>query len=86
MHLTIPISAKLEERLVRFARDAGMTADTLAGRLLERTLSKLPDLSEVSGPVGEEFRKSGMSEDELSELLEAEKHAMRADRREKGRG
>ena len=39
----------------------------------------------ISGPVAEAFADSGMSEEELSEWLEAEKHAMRAERRG-GRG
>jgi len=38
---------------------------------------------EISGPIAEAFVRSGMSEDELSDFLEAEKQAMRAERREK---
>jgi hypothetical protein len=43
-------------------------------------------LREVSGPIGAAFSRSGMSEDQLSDFLEAEKHAMRAERREKPAG
>jgi len=38
---------------------------------------------EISGPIGEAFSQSGMSEEELSDFLEAEKHALRAERQKK---
>jgi hypothetical protein len=43
-------------------------------------------LLEISGPIGQAFSQSGMSEDELSDFLEAEKHAMRDERRKKAGG
>lgn len=83
MILSVPISVQAEEQLRRHALDAGVSPDMLAARLLERTLARIPDLSAISGPIGERFRKSGMTEDELSELLEAEKHSMRSEKRAK---
>jgi hypothetical protein len=83
MSMSIPLSTEAEARLRKHADDAGLPAEAIAARLLERSLSKIPDLIEISGPIYETFKASGMTEDELSELLEREKHAMRAERRAK---
>ena len=45
--------------------------------MAERPLS----LREISGPLSDEFKASGMTDDELGELLEAAKHRMREQRR-----
>lgn len=81
--LEIPLSSKAEAMLRKHAHEAGLPAEAIASRLLERSLSKIPDLVAISGPIYEAFKASGMTEDELSELLEREKHAMRAERRAK---
>ncbi len=81
MSIEVPISPDIEAALRKHATDAGLPIETIAARLLDRSIRKIPDLLEISGPIGEAFKASGMSEDELSELLESEKHAMRAERR-----
>ena len=58
---------------------------TYAAQQLER-IAASRSLEELSGPVAEAFRKSGMTEDELSDLLEEEKHRMRAERGNKRAG
>ncbi len=83
MTLEIPLSDKAEATLRKHAHQAGLPAEAIAARLLERSLSKIPDLTEISGPIYEAFKDSGMTEDDLAELLEREKHAMRAERRAK---
>jgi hypothetical protein len=40
-------------------------------------------VKEISGPIAEAFARSGMTEEQLAEFLEQEKHAMRAERRAK---
>src|SRR5688572_19843629 len=81
MTLDIPLSPKAEATLRKQAHEAGLSAEAIAARLLERSLARIPDLTEISGPIYEAFKASGMTEDELAELLEREKHAMRAERR-----
>jgi hypothetical protein len=83
MSLSISISDDAERMLRDHAQKAGLPPEALAARLLERSVRKLPDLVAISGQIGEAFKRSGMTEDELSELLEAEKHAMRAENRRK---
>lgn len=81
MVLSLSISAEAEARLKAKAEAAGVDLATYAARHLERMAMPPKSLKEISGPIGEEFVRSGMSEDELSDFLEAEKHAMRAERR-----
>jgi len=83
MTLEVMISPKAEATLRKHADQAGLPAADIAACLLERSLSKIPDLVEISGPIYEAFKASGMTEDELTELLEREKHAMRSERRAK---
>jgi hypothetical protein len=86
MVLSLSISAEAEARLKAKAADAGVDVETYATRQLELMAAPAKSLREISGPMGEAFARSGMSEDELADLLEAEKHAMRAQRREKRAG
>ena len=86
MVLTISISAEAEAKLKEKAAAAGVDVETFAVRHLELMAVSPKSLIEISGPIGEAFATSGMSEDELSDFLEAEKHAMRAERREKRAG
>jgi hypothetical protein len=81
MVLNLSISAEAEARLKAKAVAAGVDVETYAARQLERMAASPRALREISGPIAEAVSRSGMSEDELSDFLEAEKHAMRAERR-----
>ena len=83
MTISIPLSSKAEATLRKHADQTGLPPEAIAARLLERSLSKIPDLKEISGPIYDAFKASGMTEDELTDLLESEKHAMRAERQTK---
>ena len=80
MVLHVPISSETEAKLKAKAAVAGMDLSTFAARTLERAASK-PSLEEVLAPLREEFKRSGMSEDELVDLLEKAKHEARTERR-----
>lgn len=81
MTLSISLSDEAVSRLRLKAAAAGKDVSAFVGQMVERLARGQLDLADISGPLGEEFRKSGMTEDELTELLEHEKHAMRAARR-----
>lgn len=83
MVLSLSISAQAEARLRAKSAAAGVDVETYAARHLECMAAPPKSLKEISGPIGEAFARSGMSEDELGDFLEAEKHAMRAERRER---
>ena len=86
MVLSLSISAEAEVKLKAKAAAAGVDVETYALRHLELMAAPPRSLKEISGPIAEEFEKSGMTEDELSDFLEAEKHAMRAERHGKRAG
>ena len=81
MVLSISISADTEALLQAKAAAAGLDVETYAARQLEKLATAPRTIVEISGPVGEAFANGGMSEEALTDLLEDEKHAMRAERR-----
>ncbi|MGD0463791.1 MAG: hypothetical protein ABSB74_14990 [Tepidisphaeraceae bacterium] len=81
MVLTLSISAETEATLKAKAAAAGVDVETYAATLVEQTTKAPLSLREISGPIAEDFAKSGMTEDELSDLLEEAKHEMRAEKR-----
>jgi hypothetical protein len=81
MVLSLSISPEAEAKLKAKAAAAGIDVETYAARHLELMATLPKSLKELGGPIADAFAHSGMSEDELSDFLEAEKHAMRAQRR-----
>ena len=80
MPLSVPITPETEARLKAKAAAAGLDVETFAARTLERVAAR-PPLDEVPAPLRAEFEASGMSEEQLAELLEHAKHDDRAARR-----
>jgi hypothetical protein len=78
MVLSVSISPEAEARLRAKAKAAGVDMATYAAQQLEMLAHPLPRVSDISGPIAEQFAQSGMSEEELAQFLEAEKHAMRS--------
>jgi len=81
MVLTLPISPEAEARLAAKAKAAGLDVPTYVAHLVEESAKTPLSLKEISGPVAADFAKSGMTEDEFGDLLEAAKHEMRAEKR-----
>ena len=80
MSLTINLPAEAEARLAEQANAIGVDVRTYVVRILSVAASKT-SLDEVLKPIRRSFRKSGMTENELSDLLVKAKKEMRADRR-----
>ncbi len=79
MTLTISLSAEDEARLCERAAALGKQPADLIRVIVEREIRR-PALADISGPIHKRFLASGMTDDELGDMLEAEKHAMRAAR------
>jgi hypothetical protein len=79
MVLSVSISSETEIKLKAKAAIAGMDVQTFAARALEREASR-PLLDELLAPLRAELDSSGMSEEELANLLETAKHRMRSER------
>ena len=82
MDLQITLSADAEKQLRLKAAAVGMEPKRFAERMLERALIG-SILEELLAPVRAEFEASGMTEEELIELLETAKHEMRAEERKR---
>lgn len=83
--LTVRISDAAREKLAQRAAATGKDVADCAAQIIEDAVTK-PDLDEVLAPVRQQFARSGMSEDDLSDLLEAAKHRRRDARRRDGGG
>jgi hypothetical protein len=83
MVVSVSISPEAESKLKSKAVSAGVDVETYVSRVVERLASSPASVEAISGSVAEDFARSGMTEDELAEFLEVEKHAMRAERRQK---
>jgi AmiR/NasT family two-component response regulator len=80
MTLAIPISPQAERRLADKAKAAGVDLSTFVSRLIEAEAQR-PNLVELSGEIFEKFRSLNMTDEQLGDRLEEEKHVARAERR-----
>jgi hypothetical protein len=78
MVLSLSISPETEAKLKAKAAVAGVDLATYAAKTLER-LAERPSIDDVLAPLRAEFERSGMSEEELTQLLEQTKHQSRAE-------
>lgn len=83
MTISLDISGDAERALREQSCAAGVTPEAIAGRIVDRAVQAVIDLHAINGPIGEAFKAYVMTEDELGELLEREKYAMRAERQKK---
>jgi hypothetical protein len=79
--LTLHISEQTRQRLVQHAADSGSDLANYVSLLVEELSYSRRTLEEISGPIYQRFLESGMTDEELGEQLEREKHAARAARR-----
>lgn len=84
MTISLTLSPDQEKRLRERATAAGQELSVYVSRLLERFAEPLTPMEEISAPVYRQFVESGMTDDELGDLLERAKHEMRVDRRGRG--
>jgi len=79
MTLTIELPAQDETRLAEKARAAGIDVPTYVERVLRAEASRRP-IEETLKPIHDAFDASGMTEEELGDLLVKAKKEMRRDR------
>ena len=79
LHLIIPdpLAKSLEVR----AAAEGVSAEKVALTAIERELTSSSLLEKLLVPVHKAYEETGMTEDESFDFLEAEKHALRTERR-----
>jgi hypothetical protein len=87
MTITIELTLDEERRLQERAAQSGQDLTAYLRGLIREDLEAPPAagsriFAEILAPIHEEFRESGMSEEELEALLREELNASRADRRQ----
>ena len=83
MSLMIEVPDDLAAQLQERAAAIGSIPEKVAIIAIKQQLRANDLLEKSLAPVRQAFRESGMTEDELSDLLEEVKHDMRRERREK---
>jgi hypothetical protein len=78
--LTIELPVEEEAKLGSKANRAGIDLSTYVHRLIVADISR-PDINEVLKPARDAFAASGMTEEELTEVILKAKKQMRIDRR-----
>ena len=81
MVLKVPISPEAEARLRRHAEAAGVDLETYAARWLENFATPPLSTEELRRPSPDHGAPIDMTEEELSDFIESEIHAMRAEKR-----
>lgn len=81
MSLTIDIPSEAEAKLKLRARACGQELPEYVAKLVTHFAEPPTPLEQLSGPIYQKFLESGMTDDELGDLIEQAKHEMRAERR-----
>jgi len=76
MTLTIHVSKNIGAVLEEKAKNQGKDVAEYVEDLIEKDIDHRKTLDEILAPVRKNFAESGMTEDELDELIESERQAM----------
>ncbi len=79
--LTLRLSPQAREELTKRAEATGVDLASYVSNIVERNAQAATSLDEISGPIYEHFLQSGLTDEQLGDLLEKEKHEARAHRR-----
>ena len=76
MTVSIELEPELEKALKKKAAAKGSPVNTYVKRLIEQHIDLGPTYEEVMAPVWKGFADSGMTEQELNELIDRERQAI----------
>lgn len=76
MTLTIQVPKNIGAVLGEKARNQGKDVAEYVENLIEKDVDRRKTLDEILAPLRKDFAESGMTEDELDELIESERQAM----------
>jgi hypothetical protein len=79
--LTLRVSEQAGQRLAERAAASGTDVAGYVSAIIEQNAQKPESLEDISGAVYQRFLDSGLTDDQLGDALEREKHAARAQRR-----
>ena len=78
--MTITISSELEDKLSRRAAAKGLAVEEYAREVLERDVATMT-LRDLFAPVREQVAESGLTDDQVDELLETARERAYEERR-----
>ncbi len=76
MTVVLELKPEVEKALQKKAKDNGFELNVYLEKLIEKDVDRAKTLDEFLAPVRKNFAESGMTEDELDELIENERQAM----------
>jgi len=76
MTLTIQVPKNIGAVLEEKARNQGKDVAEYVENLIEKDIDHRETLDEILAPLRKDFAESGMTEDDLDELIESERQAM----------
>jgi hypothetical protein len=79
--VTLSLTPEEEQRLFARATQKGQDVASYLRTLVAADLNRSLSLSEILAPIHEDFRRSGMTEQELDTLLEGELAEVRKERK-----
>lgn len=82
MEITFTVSDEIARQLFNRADKEGKDVSTFMAKVAEREAKK-PTLDELLAPVRKQFAESGLSEDDLTKLVRAERRAIQKEKSKK---
>ncbi len=76
MTLTIQVPKNIGAVLEEKAKNQGKDVAEYVENLIEKDIDRQKTLDEILTPIRKDFAESGMTEDDLGELIESERQAM----------
>lgn len=82
MEITFTIPDEIAKQLFTRANKEGKDVSTFMAKVAEREAKK-PTLDELLAPVRRQFAESGLSEEDLTNIVREERRAIQKEKREK---
>ena len=76
MTVVLELKPEVEAALRKKAKARGFEVDSYLQNMIEKDVERAKSLDEILAPIRKSFAESGMTEDDLDELLNKERQAM----------
>ncbi len=80
--ITLHLSERARAKLAEQAKSSGQDISAVASELIEQAVTR-PSIEEIMAPVRKQFIDSGMTDEQLDDLLHRELNAQRREKKAK---
>jgi hypothetical protein len=80
--ITLHLSERARAKLAEQAKSSGQDISAVASELIEHAVTR-PSIDEIMAPVRKQFADSGMTDEQLDDLLHRELNAQRREKKAK---